>query len=261
MKIFVASSGRCGTMFASEMFRQLTAIPSFHEPRPQCLHKVLYEVNNKARYSPEVVEELKNKVARVREDSRDGNYFESSQMFIKSYVDMILNEFDTVYCIYLFRNPLKTLLSYYKQNPDRVTGWFLKPHWTKNVLHLKNKVGFWERILWEWYEVKARYLLYKKEFKKTYEFDFRKINNAAEWKRLFKHFGVEHKPFEELPQANKNMTAKDDCEALEGLIRDWKKPEEKPEKQLETTKVHLYAIDFVQRTVALNSAEVNKCGM
>ena len=66
MKIFVASTGRCGTYFMTKVFQQFTNIPSYHEGTPQCINTVLEEVNNRLP-SPATKKVLEKKAGVINE--------------------------------------------------------------------------------------------------------------------------------------------------------------------------------------------------
>jgi len=228
MHIFTCSTGRCGTLFMSEVFRTLTDIPSFHEPRPFCHAETLEAVNTKVVYPKHIVKELEEKVSQVETDTKNRKYFEANQMFIKSYAELILERFRDVYCIYLYRNPLEVLASYYKKRPERWNDWFLQSRWPKNILQTSNKLPFYYNCLWQCLEVEERYRALKKHFRKTYEFDFRKINDSGEWKKLFRRFRIKHKPFDELPDVRKNDIPGEFSEIMQGIITNWDMPGEMP---------------------------------
>lgn len=225
MKIFVANTGRCGSLFVSNMFNSLTYIPSFHEPVPFCIGDTVKEVNTYVdSYSEDVNSEIANKLKQIEIDSIDGDYMESNQMFIKSYVDVVLENFDDVYCIYLYRDPLDTMLSWWKKiHNDLKTDWFLQSHWKKNILRTNKELFFFENARWQCHEVEKRFLKYKQKFTKTYVLDFEKLNDSLEWRRLFKHFRINHKDFRELPKVRQNEIRMSREEALAGLFEDWNK--------------------------------------
>ena len=217
MKIFVASTGRCGTLFATEVFNLLTDIPAFHEPEPFCIGKVVEEINTKAKLSNGIRKTLQQKVIQIEQDSVYGKYMESNQMFIKCYADIVLDNFKDVYCIYLYRNPIAVLLSYAVKCRNQELDWFLQSHWAKNILRTE-RLGFYENCLWQWLEVRERYYFLKPKFKKTYEFDFRKINDLNEWYKLFRHFKIKAKKVNRLPNLKKNPTFSDRYRMLDMIM-------------------------------------------
>jgi len=224
----------------SEIFRRLTAIPSFHEPKPRCDGEILKYINkdNTLKRMPnKVMQELVNKITQVRNDSVDGNYFESSQLFVKSFCYWMIEAFKKdVYVIYLHRNPIEVTMSYYKKKihqEKQWNSWHLQSHWGKNILKTKGKLSFYENCLWQCYEIRERFLRLYWELPEpnTFEFDFRKLNDVTEWKRLFRQFRIKHKPFSSLPVVSKNEIAGDKLETLEGLLSKWDEPGVWPEDE------------------------------
>jgi hypothetical protein len=224
MKIFVASTGRAGTLFVSEVFRSLTGIPSFHEIQPYCIGKVCEEINNHVRLSKSTKQFLHEKVAQVKNYSKAGNYMESSSMFIKSYAELMLDSFDDVYCIYLYRNPLEVLQSWANKCEQKELDWFLQSHWPKNIFSTEKKLPFYENVLWQCFEVRERYYSLKYRFKKTYELDFRDLNNLLIWKKIFKHFGIKAKKVDRLPRLKKNELPADRHKTFDKILAEWDKP-------------------------------------
>lgn len=230
MRIFVVNSGRCGSFFMSQIFRKLTAFPSFHEPMPRGDGETLEYVNNPTGlFSSHIIEELSSKVEQIRNDSRDGNYFESSQMFIKSFKDIVINAFSDVYVIYLWRNPIEVTMSYYKKKHSQEkqwNNWHLQSHWNNNILKTRGKLSFYENCYWECMEIRERFLRLYWELPKvnTFEFDFRKLNDVREWKKLFRQFEIKHKSFDRLPAVSKNEIPGDKLKTLNGLLSKWDEP-------------------------------------
>ncbi len=194
MYIFCASPGRCGTRFFAEMFKYFTDIPSFHEPLPKCVSWTCKEMNSGDKAITGKTRKIINtKIQRIGDAAKDGWYFESNHMFIKSFFPEVMDEFNNVSCIYINRPIINYLLSYSRRGKrDKWPLDFqLDPSWRENGGQPDNNdYGFYEMVAWNWFEVKARYLKSKHLFKKTYEFDFRKINDIAEWQKLFDHFEV-----------------------------------------------------------------------
>lgn len=205
MKIFVCSTGRCGTLFMAEVFNYMTDIPSFHEPHPRCINVVMKEVNNSEELSEDTKFILDEKIGQIKQCSdKEGNYFESNNMFIKSYVDKVLNSFDDVYCIHLYRNPLEVFFSFSQKNSALRLDWILRSYWKRNLIKLTNGLSPYGDILWQWFEVRKRFYYYKSRFVKTYDFDFRNINNLDEYYKLFNHFDIKAKKIDALPDFPKN---------------------------------------------------------
>jgi len=190
-RIFMATIDHSGSRFCVEVFRRFTDYPAFYEPNPCCEGQVCREINNIAGITKMTKEILKEKLEQIQRDSVDGNYMEANQMFIKSYVHLVTykKELQPVYMIYLHRNPVDILLSY-DQSLD--LNWFLQPHWSKNLTRCTKGMSFNEIILWQWIEVRERFLLWRSKFSKTFDLDFADLCNPEIWKLLFNHFEIKH---------------------------------------------------------------------
>jgi len=227
MHIFVCSTGRCGTKFMASAFNLLTNIPSFHESSPYCIGQTSKEINNDC-VSPKSQKIIDDKIAKV---CSYGNYFEANNMFIKSFVWPLLDAIDDLYVIYLHRNPLDTFLSHAERGWKLGWDWLLQPQWKLNFMRTEQSMTYLEAINWNWYEVRERFLRLKKYFVKTYDFDFRKINDLNEYYKLFDAFGIEHEKVNSLPSfdRNENVAGKSVTKRYEEIIindlnKKWDKP-------------------------------------
>lgn len=196
--IFCASTGRCGTRFLAAVFKKYTDYPSFHEPEPRCIEQVLREVNNKCGITKMTREILNQKMEQIQKDSQNGNYFESNQMFIKSYVERVIykESFRPLYMIYIERNPIDTLISFVGKLVDFELNWILAPHWGGNQIRLHKGLSAPEQVLYNWFEIRQRYYLYRQKADKSFEIEYEKIGDPKEIEKMFNYFGIEYK---ELP--------------------------------------------------------------
>jgi len=201
MKLFVASTGRCGTTFMYKVLNALTDLTVFHEPRPKFkTSRLCARINNDIGATDEEFEAAcLEKITQIERDTDEsGNYVETSHYFIKSYVDLILDNFDDVYCIYLHRNPIEVLGSWTLMVAKQLHTSLephLEPHYKKNLLRIPDGgLDVYSTILWNWFEVHARFLHYKDRFVKTFDFDFKNINDTDTWKKMLDHFEIELKP-------------------------------------------------------------------
>ena len=204
MHIFVASSGRCGTKYLSEVFNALTDVPAFHEPLPYFTSEVLEDINDADALPVRAQKQLAEKVSLVRLRTKNGFYMESNQQFIKAYAKTVLNNFDDVGCIYLWRNPIDVAVSYAGKCRNFENDWFLQPHWKQNILRSTHPMSFYEAIIWQWYEVRERYYKLKPKFKKTFELPFTELNSLITLCKMFKHFGIEVNKNANLDSLEKN---------------------------------------------------------
>lgn len=231
MKIFVAGTGRNGTKFMTQVFNYFTEIPSFYENLPYCIGQTSKEINNDC-ISGESQKIIDEKIATVR---CHDDYFEANNMFIKSFVWPFLDAFDDIYCVYIHRNPLDTFISSAERNFSLGWDWLLQPQWKRNFMRTVEPMSYLEAINWNWYEVRERYLRLKQYFKKTYEFDFRKLNDPDEYYKLFDHFGIGYKKIGTLLSfclshfdRNENVVGKPVTERYLDIIQDlntkWDEP-------------------------------------
>lgn len=231
--VFVASTGRCGTKFLFKVWETYTDYPCFHEPVPYCAGQTLREVNNECGINSDTRKELKTKILQVLSDSKDGNYFESNQMFIKSYLSQFVYDkrFRSLCVIYLHRDPLSVAMSYFKHLPDRDMSWHLQPQWQKNILRGRKGLGFIDITLWNCLEIRERFLLWKDKFDKTYDLDFELINDPREHAKIFDHFEIKHKEMPSgfprdlyHPKHSLNAIPADESEILKKMRLNWSKP-------------------------------------
>jgi len=260
MLIFTASTGRCGTLFASEVFRSLTSIPSYHEPQPWCVDETLEQVNQLSVLGKVAQIEIDEKIEQIRECSYKGWYFESSQMFIKSYIYRVLTSFKDIGILYIERNPIDVGLSYAKKCKNEESGWFLRSNWKGNFLRTEEELPFYPNILWQWLEIKERFNWAKQYCNKYYELDFEKINQPEEWKRIFSRFGVKYKEFSILPKGlKKNYSIDNDEYAKRKFMQRYNAPMKGIEVYNPEYLRRKQYIDNGIKIIAQNSAEVNRC--
>ncbi len=216
MKLFVASTGRCGTTFMCNMLNRLTNLNVYHEPRPKFVRELMRKINNNE--GPVTDEEFEiayqEKISQIAGDiDENGNYAETSFAFIKSYVDIVLDNFDNddIYCIYLHRNVIDTLMSYVLICRGRaVMNTCLQPRYKKNILKTTPGLDAFTTWIWHWFEVRERFYHYKDRFAKTWDFDFKNINDADEWLKMLNHFGIKVKSkyidMKKLPQMPEDLS-------------------------------------------------------
>ena len=205
MNIFVANTGRCGSEFMFHIVDKMTNYPAFHEPKPYGA-EIMKMVNDEGRMDGKILQE---KISAIKRATIDGNYFESSNMFIKVWAEAIIEEMEDVCCVYLERNPLDVLISFaeyvtYHNNPHYPTRSFMNPSWKYNLLRIPGRAKWAEAILWNWYEVKARFEKMKDSFYMTYSFRFEDLNSTKAWQAMFNHFRIKYDPSAPLPRVWKN---------------------------------------------------------
>lgn len=112
--VFVSSVGREGSQLISSLIRNQGNIASFHEKRPFCNGKKLIESGLKGNILDSMV--CKNKFAHIADhiEKRELNiYLESNHMFIKTFGNFFLEEFDLPFTLISIRRPItKTIKSF-----------------------------------------------------------------------------------------------------------------------------------------------------
>ena len=260
MRIFCATTGRTGSLFVSEVFRTMTDYPSFHEARPWLIGSTLAEINTHepGHRSPKAEAELAEKILNIELAEVDGRYFESSQMFIKAFAERALDDLNNVACIYLWRNPIETLISRHKKCTEQEADWILQPEWPRNALRSTRPMSFFETVLWEWFEVRERFYRLRPRFKKTYVLEFSRLNDVNEWDRLFDHFGVRRRPNADLPRLRRNNIDRGEAAAeLDAIFGKWSRPPSSEETKYDSKRAELEAIDAGIAMIARNSALMN----
>ena len=237
MKIFIASTGRCGTRFFWDMFRKFTKIPSFHEQKPKCVNVVSYEMNNlpQKKWSPHTKKVFETKIRNISKTAeKTGTYMDSSHMFIKSFGPHIFDLFDDIRVIYLWRD-LPSLLASYSYRAKRNVwplDFQLRPEWKNNILKIKdgNSIGFYPTVAFNYFEVLARFKAWEHRFSKTYEFPFRDLNNPERWRDMMERLEIDAAPIKHIPQDADHhqsiFSENSRTKAIEHVSQNWDLPDE-----------------------------------
>ncbi len=177
--IFVATTGRSGTMTLCKIFKKIEGCAAFHEAFPamkgECMMRRNQGDSRLAKYIYDTVKSVK-----IRQYAAGKRYYmDSNHMFIKSFIDFVINDFgEKVKVIHLYRDPVKVASSMVSLNtiPGTPIGneWYLDYHAPENFIKipdiLDNDEVFssdWFRSLWYWYEIEARVAFWRKKLKKV----------------------------------------------------------------------------------------------
>lgn len=190
MYIFVSSIGRSGTKYLSELFKNITVIPSFHYIEPICHGQIMKKKNNNKDIKiPEI--EKKIKILKKYE-----NIFESSHIFLRVYVDEVLKQLKHIYVIHLTRDPLEVGKSYNNRGSEpgnlKKLPWRLPVNLKYNRLHIKTKMTKYQKNLYDWIENEMRYQEYKLRFDKTFDLYFDDLNNIEKIENMLKYFNINY---------------------------------------------------------------------
>ena len=201
MKIFVASTGRCGTRFMRWVFREYTAVPAFHEPDPKLNGHDMAEINS-GRISPGCKKRIEEKFRFIDENTKDGYYFESSCAFIKSWAELALDRYGPdVGIIYIRRDLANLLVSWTRRGKRGRKGRFqsafmLDPETEGTLLPGFTGMSFYERAAWNYFEVAGRFYHLRNNglgsrISRSFEMEFKNLNDPETWRNLFRTFDVQ----------------------------------------------------------------------
>jgi hypothetical protein len=211
MYIFVCSPGRSGTKFISQIFENITDIPSFHGGE-----KKIREIVDTGYYKnggdKKILENRLNHIKTFKQ------YFESCQIFIHKLVEPILKDdkINPLYVINLIRNPLEVAVSYENRNSFPSNSeclWRLYINDSTRILKINIKLSIFQENLVDWIDTQMKFEKYKDQFDKYYLFNFENLNNVNELNKLFKFFSIGNeksriKNILDLNKLNKNVNNK-----------------------------------------------------
>lgn len=218
MRIFVASSGRCGTGFLSGAFRQCTNISSFHEQDPVLVGDLLNQANKSGIES----EELKHKAKKIREQY--SFYIDTAHQFMRGFYKYALEEMPKLKVIKLARNPLEVGRSCLNRGdiPGK-TKWLGKYNDEDNLIKLEedvwNKLTDFQKILLDWIEHEYRFEKVKESFDQVVYIRFEELKNFPEvtLESLFIELGIKNYSINNLDKVNKNENKKETVTTEEDL--------------------------------------------
>jgi hypothetical protein len=116
--IFVASTGREGSGFIADIFKDRPNTISFHESRPFCNGERL--INSSLSNNFEKNKVLKKKFSTIAFQIKNSHakiYVESNHMFLKTFGKFFIKEFDNKFNLISLRRPIiKTVMSFQELN-------------------------------------------------------------------------------------------------------------------------------------------------
>lgn len=195
MYIFVASPGRSGTKYLSEIFKNHTNMNVFHGGE-NLIKDVIYNkmyVNNNLSYLPQRLSLIKSL------NKNNKGYVETNQIFIHYLVNGIISnkEFTPLYVINLIRNPLEVAISYtnrnsYPSNPKSI--WRQPLNSNSRILKIDSsiKLSIFQENLIDWIDTQMKYEKYKNKFDKYYELNFEDLNDENKLEKMFNYFNIKY---------------------------------------------------------------------
>lgn len=183
--IFVATTGRSGTMTLVDIFNNIPNCKAEHEPYPGMFDEVL---KAKSSGNESFVHNLYWKVKSVnlwRSAAGYKHYFESNHLFIKTYIEYAVEDFGKkLTIIHLVRDPVKVANSIYalQDFPGTTEGnkWWLDYKASNNFINITHDLDTHPEFkhpfykgLWYWYEIEARVKHWKQRLPNVHFINFK----------------------------------------------------------------------------------------
>ena len=117
--IFVASVGREGSGYISHLFQDNEDVISNHESRPFCNGKKIIKECLKGELRNRILKQKFSNISSQVEKNKSATYLESNHMFLKTFGNFFLKEFDLPFTLISIRRPIvNTVISFLN------LGWF-----------------------------------------------------------------------------------------------------------------------------------------
>ncbi|WP_157976437.1 sulfotransferase domain-containing protein [Parahaliea mediterranea] len=166
--VFVATTGRSGTLTLVDLFSQVPHCVALHEPYPVMHDHLLHSASYRDTASVEQFYR-KRKAINIRRSAVGAKtYLEANHLFIKSFGDQAASDFgDRLRVIHLIRDPASVAHSIYQlqDQPGTIEGnrWWLDYKAPTNLIpladELENHPNYshpYYKGLWYWFEIEAR---------------------------------------------------------------------------------------------------------
>lgn len=182
--IFVATTGRSGSVTLSKVFEAVDKAVCFHEPHP-IMNNDYPPGTDKLTYFNELFYNLKK--IYVKRNARDYSYYiETNHQFVKNFISQAIECFsDKIRIIHLVRDPIKVASSFYQI--DSIPGktlrgkhYLIDPRGEDNLIKISdllyNSIEFVHDLyknLWYWYEVETRIKVAKQKYPHVFFYKLR----------------------------------------------------------------------------------------
>ena len=202
--IFVATTGRSGTLTLVDIFNQLENCTALHEPYPSMHDNILQAA---AYEKHEIVETFykTRKSVNIRRDAMGAEYYlEANHLFIKTFIQHAIDDFGKrVKIIHLTRDPTRVANSIYtlQDQPGTMEGdrWWLDYRAPTNHIAiadiLDNHTEFkhpYYKALWYWFEIETRISDWKLKLPETpfIFFQTEDFNDEQKLSHLFQSLNI-----------------------------------------------------------------------
>ncbi len=200
--IFCINSGRSGSNYLSEILGTAEEVCSYHEAKPSMTHQYLTMINTsnyKTSFSKRQVKNVAIKDTLLQ--LPDGKiYFESNHMFIKTFFDVVVQEFPKVKVIILRRYLPKVLksfieLGYFSDRNRHWKFWMSSPNAVTAAIpciDVDQNLDQWDLSIAYLIDIEARAKRFQQEHPEIniYEVRLEALNNFTNVESLFEQLNI-----------------------------------------------------------------------
>jgi len=206
--IFIATTGRSGTLTLVDIINKLDQCIALHEPYPAMHDNILNAAANGHHQLVKDFYDIRKSVNIRRSAVGAEHYLESNHLFIKTFAPYAAEDFGSrLKVIHLVRDPTKVANSIYalQDQPGTVEGnrWWLDHHASTNIISipeiLDNHEEFkrpYYKALWYWFETELRISVWKEKLPSVPFIFFmtEDFNNEPKLSELFEKLEISTPP-------------------------------------------------------------------
>lgn len=204
--IFCVNSGRAGTQYLCNIFKEAEDTLALHEAEPYMSYGFTNLVNNHP-YA-QSYEKRKVKISAIREKMKQlpshFSYVETNHMFIKTFFDVVLDEFKQKVGAVILRRPIsQTLKSFYELDYsfgkfEEIFNWMTRADAvTAAIKCIKpfKAMDEFERTIAYLIDIEARAVRFSNVYKQNriYNVKLSELNDIQKVKEMFGFFGMKLK--------------------------------------------------------------------
>jgi len=202
--IFCISSGRAGSHYLATLLGTGKSVQSFHEADPKMIGPYLDLVNDRPLAESREARRIKSKSIREIMVGRDGTYVETNHMFIKTFYDVVLEDYEDVAVVVLRRELARVVksfaeLCYFTSRNEAWPKWMSLPGACNSPIEpiesIENMDQF-DLIIGYLIDIEARGERFRKEYPNVsiYETRVETLNQPEAVRGLLDSLGIETTP-------------------------------------------------------------------
>lgn len=200
--IFSINSGRSGSKYLAQLLGTARHVKNFHEAEPQMSGDFIAMINSKPLATTRERRRIKSAaIAKtLRAMQPNETYVETNHTFIKTFFDVVLEEFRNVHVIILRRDLVLVLksfveLGYFSPLNPRAENWMSSPNAATAALPAlapDAELDQFDRCIAYLIDIEARAERFRKEYPHvpTHEVDLEQLNDIRFVKTLFERLGL-----------------------------------------------------------------------